>query len=281
MNIDPLDWNYQRVLWRDAPDQPLCEYLITCVTWGMTSAGFNAVRALRQCAHDGERVYPIGANTVLNRFYCDDMMAGADDEYTLARIYEQVQQLLRSDGFELDKWATNNSRLANVIKQSKNAQIELSKEPTVLGMVWSPGDDMLRVKIDPSIGNRSEETLTKRNAISAMAQVYDPSGLVAPIIVGSKILQQDLWRSGIGWDDPVPIQLLPQWHIFRQNVLELSEIQIPRWVGASPTRHLQIHVFADAFPKAMGTVAYLRAVDKSGAISVHLMTSKSKVSTSL
>lgn len=278
INIDPLDWNYQRVFWRDGPLEPLCEYIITCVTWGMTSAGFNAVRALRQCAIDGRMQYPIGAETVLKRFYCDDMMGGADDELGLARVYEQVQLLLAAGGFELNKWTTNNSRLAAHINQSKNAQVELSAESTVLGMIWKPDDDMLCAKIHPSVGEHSEKTLTKRIAISAMARVYDPNGLVAPVIVGNKILQQDLWRSGIGWDERVPDSVLPQWREFRQNIAALNSISMPRWICMGPGKQMQLHVFADASEKAMGAVAYLRTINENGEISICLITSRSKVS---
>lgn len=73
---------------------------------------------------------------------------------------------------------------------------------------------MLRVKSNTAAFNHDENRLTKRTVISAMAQVYDPNGLVTPVIVGNKILQQDLWRSGKGWDERIPAELLPQWHDF-------------------------------------------------------------------
>lgn len=50
VKVSMLDWNFQRIIWRDSPDEPLSEYVITVVTWGMASAGSNAVRSLRQCA---------------------------------------------------------------------------------------------------------------------------------------------------------------------------------------------------------------------------------------
>lgn len=277
INVDPLDWNYQRVFWRDSPDMPLSEYIITCVTWGMTSAGFNAVRALRQCALDSQSHFPIGADVVLNRFYCDDMMAGAPDEQTLARVYEQVHDLLATGGFQLTKWTTNNGRLASLIRQSKQAEVEFSTESSVLGMRWVPDGDTLCFKVDSSICDIPDGALTKRIVISAMSRVYDPNGLVAPVIVGSKILQQDLWRSGKGWDEKIPANLLPQWREFKQNVGAISEISVPRWVGTGPSKRLQLHIFSDASEKAMGAVAFIRVIHEDGQISANLITSKSKV----
>ena len=36
-----------------------------------------------------------------------------------------------------------------------------------------------------------------------VAKMFDPLGLVSLFIVQAKILIQDLWTMGVGWDDPV------------------------------------------------------------------------------
>lgn len=69
---------------------------------------------------------------------------------------------------------------------------------------------MLCIKLSPDIITLPEDRLTKRNVISAVARVYDPSGLMAPAIVSGKILQQEIWRSGIGWDEPIPARRVPK-----------------------------------------------------------------------
>lgn len=275
--VDPLDWNYQRVFWRDSPTEPLLEYIITVVTWGMASAGFNSVRALRQCATDHQEEFPVGANAVLNRFYYDDMMAGADTEEELLLVFEQVQALLARGCFEMAKWTSNNGRLAAHISQHQNAQVEFPFEAGVLGMLWLPAADLLCVKIDPSICEIPEEHLTKRRVFSAIAKVYDPNGLVAPIIVNGKILQQDIWRSGIGWDERIPFNLTEKWNQFKQNIATVDLIRIPRWLRTGPGIKLQLHIFTDASEKALGASAYARVIDDAGQIHVSLITSKSKV----
>lgn len=110
-----------------------------------------------------------------------------------------------------------------------------------------------------------------------MARIYDPNGLVAPAIVGNKIFRQDLWRAGIQWDEKIPCSLYSQWHEFKQNVAALNGIKIPRWIGTGPNKQVQLHFFADASEKAMGSVAYARITDENGNTSIHMVTSKSKV----
>lgn len=68
VKVNPLDWNFARVHWRDKPTDELSVFIITVISWGMRSAGFNAVRALRQCAMDEQTRFPIGSRMALEDF---------------------------------------------------------------------------------------------------------------------------------------------------------------------------------------------------------------------
>lgn len=133
VQITPEQWNFQRVLWRDSPSEELREYVITVVCWGQTSAGFNSVRAVRQCAVDEQHNYPTGARIAMNDLYYDDLLSGADTEADICDAYHQVTQLLRSGGFELAKWATNSTALATVLKDESHAEFEIPMDCGVLG----------------------------------------------------------------------------------------------------------------------------------------------------
>lgn len=101
VNVSPENWNHQRVLWRDSPNEKLREYVITVICWGQTSAGFNAVRAVRQCAVDKQQRFPIGSKVALNDLYYDDLLSGAETEPELLKVYQEISQLLKAGGFEL------------------------------------------------------------------------------------------------------------------------------------------------------------------------------------
>ncbi len=45
------DWDFQRILWWENPEQELKEYWPTRITYGLTSAGYNAARAIMQCVN--------------------------------------------------------------------------------------------------------------------------------------------------------------------------------------------------------------------------------------
>lgn len=143
-------------------------------------------------------------------------------------------------------------------------------------MRWCPKTDTLRLRIANEIA-LSDNRITKRKAISATAQIFDPSGLVLPVIVTGKILQQDIWRSGIGWDDILPPHLIVKWHEYNRSIAELDQIIIPRWLQTDERNVIQLHIFTDASELAMGAVAYFRVTRPDGTTTISLITARSKV----
>lgn len=128
-DINPIELNFQRVIYRDDKSKPLLEYFYTVVTWGMASASFNAIRALRQCAIDGREQFPAGAKIVLSDFYVDDLLTGSDMQQQLRDAYYQVTELLRTGGFEHSKWTTNDAALALEISQRQNVELNYQLNP--------------------------------------------------------------------------------------------------------------------------------------------------------
>lgn len=275
--VDQSQHNYQRILWRPSPNEPVKEYCLTTVTWGMTSAGFNAVRALRQCAIDEADKFPAASQAALNDFYIDDFLSGRNDYHSLVQLHDQMIQMLRLGGFELAKWATNNEQLANELRLDSSSEITLQTESGILGMAWLPSLDTLKLKIKVhDISN--DKRLTKRDIVSRVSEVYDPSGMCGSVLVLGKILIQDLWKvKDLRWDDPAPIDIVNRWKAYHATVMELSSQCIPRWVGADTEQNMQLHIFCDASEVAYGAVVYLRTHNSDGTITSRLLTSKSRV----
>ncbi|KAK9678912.1 Pao retrotransposon peptidase, partial [Popillia japonica] len=56
--------------------------------------------------------------------------------------------------------------------------------------------------------------ITKRTILSTTAKMFDPIGLISPIIITAKILMQRLWELHISWDDEVPQEIKSEWENF-------------------------------------------------------------------
>ena len=86
--------------------------------------------------------------------------------------------------------------------------------------------------------------------LSEIARLYDPIDWFSPVVIQAKILLQNLWMQGIGWDDPVPQKLRSAWAEFREQLVQLEVIKIPRWIGSYKNSLWQVHGFCDASERA-------------------------------
>ena len=68
-----------------------------------------------------------------------------------------------------------------------------------LGTYWCIETDNIGFRIE-----LKDKPLTRRGILSTVSSVYDPLGIVAPVILVGKQLLQELCHDGIEWDDPVP-----------------------------------------------------------------------------
>lgn len=119
--------------------------------------------------------------------------------------------------------------------------------------------------------------VTKRVILSFISQLFDPLGLVSPTIVVGKIIMQNIWQLGIGWDESLPLDLLTLWNQFREDMKLINEITVPRHVLGNEHAEIQLHGFSDVSEKAYGACIYVRYVDRCGNVTTKLLCSKSRV----
>ena len=78
----------------------------------------------------------------------------------------------------------------------------------------------------------------------------------------AKILFQDIWKSGVSWDDKLPYDLEARFLTWIQSTRSLSSLVIDRqyFVGVpwKSINYLEIHGFGDALEQDYGACVYLR-----------------------
>ncbi|GFW09513.1 uncharacterized protein TNCV_3996201 [Trichonephila clavipes] len=58
--------------------------------------------------------------------------------------------------------------------------------------------------------------------------IFDPVGLMAPVISKAKIFLQRLWRSKLEWNDLLPAEEYREWQQFLVSLENINNIEIPR-----------------------------------------------------
>ncbi|XP_062538179.1 uncharacterized protein LOC134206476 [Armigeres subalbatus] len=102
--IAPEDQRFLRIVWREDPLQPLRVMELNTVTYGTTSAPYQAMRCLMQLAEDETLDFSVASRTSREDFYVDDVLSGADTLDELSEFHSQLKAMLASGGFQLPKW---------------------------------------------------------------------------------------------------------------------------------------------------------------------------------
>lgn len=271
------DAKFQRILWRNSNSEPLHEYILKTVTFGTSSAPFQAIRCSFKVADDIEPAEPVIANLIRDNFYVDDLLGSAETVQEATEIREKIQLIMDSYGLYLRKWKSNSLDFLKTVHpaiQSNTIEHTFESPCKALGLSWYPCSDSFHFKLD---FDDSKPASTKRRILSEIAKIFDPLGWLAPCTVKAKIMMQKLWLLSIGWDDKVPAEIEAEWHKFRNQLKECSDMKIRRWIEYSRTnQNSSLHGFADASEDAYAAVIYFRT-EIDGNVHTTLIAAKTKV----
>ncbi|XP_032669457.1 uncharacterized protein LOC116843272 [Odontomachus brunneus] len=250
IQVHSEDQPLQRILWRFGPTEPVHVYQLHTVTYGTACAPFLALRVLKQLAIDEGHRFPRAAKLLRQCTYVDDVLADADTVQEALALQQEIGDLLRAGGFSL-------------------------KNTSVLGVRWVPGEDAFAYGDALSLPS----TATKRAILSAIARIFDPLGWISPVVIAGKILLQELWLAGVGWDATLPQTLATQWQHYRRDLNDVSDIRLHRWLGfTGPEAVAEVHGFCDASERAYAAAIYMVVRVRERQPVSRLLTAKSKVS---
>lgn len=276
--VKPDHRAYQRILWRFSPDSPVQEFELNTVTYGVSSAPFLAIRTLLQLASDEKHNFPYAAKVIFSDIYVDDVVTGCSSLEEAITLQSQLQGLLKSGGFDLRKWSSNNPIVLDSIPPSlrqTNCQSfdTVDSFQKVLGMNWNPSSDSFSYKIETI-----ERCCTKRSILSEVARIFDPLGLLAPLTLFAKHLIQVLWTQGLSWDEAPSADICSRWSQYKRELPCLAQLELPRRIIMDKYQSCELHGFCDASLTGYACVVYFRVTLNDGSVRIFFVCAKSKVS---
>jgi hypothetical protein len=116
---------------------------------------------------------------------------------------------------QLRKFASNSEEFMKAFEKSNwAADFELIGDnqkmnfPTkkALGVVWNTETDEFSFPTSEKLGlpKSLSQPITKRIILQELARVFDPIGIISPVLVNGRTILQDCWKAECGWDDIVP-----------------------------------------------------------------------------
>lgn len=275
--VTPEHRHFQKNLWRFSPNEPVSEWTLNTVTFGLSSSPFLAMRVLNELADLEKDRFPLASKIIKTQTFVDDILGTSPSLAEALLLQRELIDLLKLGGFELRKWASNSPELLAQVPGS-DRQMPLSFDKTephflkVLGLQWHPYSDCFSYQCRAS----ENPCFTKRTVLSDISKHFDTLGLLCPVILSAKYIMQQIWKAQIDWDTPLPPPISDSWQQLKSELPKLSEISLPRYILADTYTRCELHGFSDSSEIGYGTAIFLR-VETSDSILVSLLCAKSRV----
>ena len=280
-HVDPNHRDFLRFLWFEdnKPGNPITEYRMNVHLFGNGPSPAVATFGLRKTAADGEEKFGEDAMKFVHRnFYVDDGLASTPTPKQAVALVTATQAMLLTANLRLQKIVSNSIEVMEAFpvedrgKGVRDLDLRSDSLPAQrsLEVFWDLKNDSFTFQV-----MLPDKPFTRRGVLSIVNSIYDPLGLAVPVLLEGRLLLQKLVVMGksknndkpLGWDDPLPHALLTQWQRWRNSLVDLEKVSVPRCyypVGFGATVRREIHAFSDASEDAIGAAVHLRQVNERG-----------------
>ena len=280
VELAEADRPYHRFLWRnmDVQQDPQI-YEFSRLVFGESASPFLAQLVAMENATEYKHEFPRAVESITKSTYMDDTLDSLISDKEGINLYFDLKTIWKKAGMEPHKWLTNSKDVLEVIPIEERARkIDLESsidcKTKTLGLTWHADSDLFVFEIVEVIG----KIQTKRMILKHTAAIFDPLGLISPLLIQGKIIVQDTWRLGLDWDEKIPDEIAIRVENFFEELKELSLLKFSRYVKYSSKSECQLHIFTDSSEEAYAAVAYFKVVDSvTNNVTVNLVCSKAKV----
>ena len=258
INVDEKDRNVLRFLWLSdiTSDNPELLFLRFCkVVFGLNCSPFLLGGTLHHHISNYEFENMEFVRKLLESFYVDDFLSGSSTLKEAIELFLNTKKCLADGGFTLRKWKTSDPQLRELIRendqdiaQSTHEEVKpVSEDETsyaklnlgdtvktteeynkVLGLQWNYDSDEFLLTFRRLVEFGEKLTPTKRNLLKLTSMIFDPLGLISPVIVQVKMVLQEICQTKLDWDSPLPDELVIIWRKWLSDLEKVGHLRIER-----------------------------------------------------
>ncbi|XP_015118392.1 uncharacterized protein LOC107042036 [Diachasma alloeum] len=270
ISVNPEDRDTLRFLWKPTSNpQQTHTYRHRRVVFGVSSSPFLLGATIDLHLNQAiEKSTTEHRTTVLQKlrksFYVDNCVTSVHSLEEFLEFKNMAIKTLQAGGFNLRGWECTHSE-------------EAVRESSVLGLTWNRHEDTLALA-KPVDQVKKPAAVTKREILSATQSLFDPLGMVCPVLICPKVLIQKLWSKDLDWDSSVDQETRSVFNHWLDELSWLGELKIPRWsFGGGPSvASVSLHAFVDASQEAYASVIFAR-VEVEDNVECHFIMAKSRV----
>ena len=265
------DQSCLRFLWPS--NNSVQQFQYTRLIFGARCSPTTAIFVLQETAKDFGN--SATKDLIFNSFYLDDFVHSFVNEQKAETAVQDLRQTLSKGGFSLTKFVSNSVQcLSKIPKEYCDSEKDKHR---ILGVMCNTiNDTFFHQKLAKVQEDKTDYTL--RKLLSLIACLFDPLGIIAPLLITLKIILQDTWKEGLAWDDLLSDEKQISIKTWIEQYLNVQKISTPRCFISpnEPSPINQLHCFCDASQLAYGAVIYIRS-QSANTISTGFVIARAKV----
>ena len=279
-------WCLQRYLFSEGldPNKIPEEKLIMTLIYGVRSSGNQAQCALRKIAELFKKEYPDVYEIIHKDTYMDDCMSGGHTKAEMSKKQDDLQLVLGLAGFSLKGFTESGEDPAESLSPD-------GVSIGTFGMKWFSKIDEISLDTPPlnfakkrrgkkpKVVSEIPKDLKKLQCASKLGEIFDLTGICAPLIAGMKTDLHELNTRKLDWGDVLPNEFHQQWHSHFHMMTEIKNLRYQRAVVPQDAVDLNATTleFGDASQALVCVAIYIRFKRTNGEFSCQLIFAKSRL----
>ena len=286
INLHQEHWQFQRYIWQQDldPSKIPKEKIIKTLIYGVRSSGNQAECGLRSIGQLFSNEYPEVNRIIKEDVYVDDCITGESSTPEAFKRADEIQTVVSRGNFTLKGFTFTGMKPTQDLSEDGSSI-------SVGGMRWFPETDELTLSISDlnfskkrrgkklsQASNIIPEKLTRRDCASKVAEIFDLTGKMSPIVASMKLDLHELTTRELDWNDVIPDELRQTWLENFKTMKDLGEVRFKRAIVPEDAFNTDIHTldFGDSSKSLICTCIYARFQRKNGSFSCQLVFARTR-----
>ena len=244
--------HWQRYYWSWGTDR-LHSYELTRLGFGFCSSPFQSGHIIfnHSLKYQSDPEHSEASKIICKRIYVDDLAFSINGNLKKGKkLVKSIEHIFSEANLKSHKWQTNIPELLSDINEKDKSQNNVTK---ILGMGWDSNKDVLNFDFyggseknnkehiitteksqqthshNKQQNTEESEKITKRNILSTISKLYDPTGMIQFLIFYAKRIMADIWKLDHGWDNVIEDEdIVERFRKFQAEIPLLKNIVINR-----------------------------------------------------
>ncbi|XP_066933763.1 uncharacterized protein [Clytia hemisphaerica] len=286
INLHQEHWQFQRYIWQKDldPSKIPKEKIIKTLIYGVRSSGNQAECGLRSIGQLFSKEYPEVNRIIKEDVYVDDCITGESSTKEAFKRADELQSVINRGNFTLKGFTFSGMKPTEDLSEDGSSI-------SVGGMRWFPETDELTLSISDlnfskkrrgkkssKASNIIPDKLTRRDCASKVAEIFDLTGKMSPIVASMKLDLHELTARQLDWNDIIPDELRQMWLDNFKMMKDLGEVRFKRAIVPEDALNTDIHTldFGDSSKSLICTCIYARFQRKNGSFSCQLVFARTR-----